>query len=274
MNKEIMSIKDKLKNKSKEKGIDYNVLMLLHVYDRLIARLSKSEYKNNFILKGGFYLSSILGIDNRTTKDIDTLLKGADLNETQLRKMISSIISIDLEDNIFFEIDNIVQIKKQDEYNGYRVNLKYKFGNEINIIQIDVATGDTIYPRAIKYKYKDMLTDEEFNVLAYNLETILAEKIETILRLGETSSRMKDYYDVYIIDKLMKDSINTKVLKEACKRTFKARGLDISKINIDNLKDSEILKKRWKAYVEDNEYAKEISYKTTVEVLEILLENN
>lgn len=269
MNSEIQSLKDKIRRKAFEKNVDFNIIMLLYVYDRFIARISKSAYQNNFVLKGGFYLSALFGLDKRTTLDIDTCLRNADLNEKNIRKMITGIIKVDLSDNINFEIDRIEAIREEDEYGGYRVYLCYYLGKETGKIHIDIATGDPIYPEALKYTHINFVTGEKCKIFAYNIETVLAEKIETILRLGELSGRMKDYYDVYIINKLAKKEINIDTLKGATKQTFAKRNFDLSSNNsMYTIKSSEILKIRWSSYIKSNSYAKDVAYEDTIKCLE------
>lgn len=273
MNSEIQSLKDKIRNKASEKNIDFNIIMLLYIYDRFIARLSKSVYRDNFVLKGGFYLSTLFGLDKRTTVDIDTSLRNADLTEKNIINMISEIMSIDLDDNIKYEIDKIEMIRGANEYGGYRVYLLYCLGNEKGKIHIDIATGDPVYPEVLKYTYANFLTGEQCTVFAYNLETVLSEKIETILKLGELSGRMKDYYDVYIINKMAKTIINVDILKSASAQTFSQRNFDFnSSYSLKDIKDSSILKLRWDAYIKSHSFAKNISFEDTIKCLEEVID--
>lgn len=194
-----MQLKDKLKIISKDKNVDFNTLLRLYMYDRFIERLSISNYKDNFILKGGFYLTTLFGIENRTTMDIDTAFKNAKFNEETIIKMICDIISIKINDNVNFNFLGITSIRDEDEYGGFRVSIQVELENIKELFHIDIAIGDPITPKEIRYKYKPILGKKYIDLWAYNIETILAEKIETILSRAELNGRMRDFYDVYLI---------------------------------------------------------------------------
>ena len=273
MNNSAQRIKDKLKNISKEKNIDFNSVMRFYMYDRFIERLSKSKYKDNFILKGGFYLSKLFGIDNRNTMDIDTAIRKANFNEENITKMINEIITMNINDNVIFNIEKIETIRDEDEYGGLRVTINFMLENIKDRFHIDIATGDPIYPGPIDFNYISLIDNKIYKVLSYNLETLLAEKIETILSKLETSSRMKDYYDIYFIYKFNFDKINITKFKGAVERTFKKRRFNDNLItNLDIIKDSLILRKRWISYVRKNNYAKNISFEDTIKCLEKIIE--
>ena len=199
MSNSIQAVKDKLRNISREKNIDFNSVMRFYMYDRFVERLSKSKYKDNFILKGGFYLSKLFGLDNRSTMDIDTAIRKTNLSLENVIKMITEIINIDVDDNVKFEIEKTESIRDEDEYGGLRITIKFTLENMKDSFHIDIDTGDPIHPGPDDYKYESLIGNEIYKVWSYNLETILAEKIETILSKLEASSRMKDYYDIYLI---------------------------------------------------------------------------
>lgn len=273
MNNSAQRIKDKLKNISKEKNIDFNSVMRFYMYDRFIERLSKSKYKDNFILKGGFYLSKLFGIDNRNTMDIDTAIRKTNFNEENITKMINEIITMNINDNVIFNIEKIETIRDEDEYGGLRITINFMLENIKDRFHIDIATGDPIYPGPIDFNYISLIDNKIYKVLSYNLETLLAEKIETILSKLETSSRMKDYYDIYFIYKFNFDKINITKFKGAVERTFKKRRFNDNLItNLDIIKDSLILRKRWISYVRKNNYAKNISFEDTIKCLEKIIE--
>lgn len=194
-----MQLKDKLKNIFKEKNVDFNTILRLYMYDRFIERLSVSKYKDNFILKGGFYLSILFGVENRTTMDIDTAFKNANFNEETIVKMIKEIVSIEIDDNAKLSYLGISPIRYEDEYGGFRVDIQIEVYNIKEKFHIDIATGDPITPKEINYKYKPILGDTYVKLWAYNIETVLAEKIETILSRVELNGRMRDFYDIYLI---------------------------------------------------------------------------
>lgn len=269
MNNSLQSIKDRLKLYCKDKSIEFNLALRFYMYERFIYRLSKSKYRDNFILKGGFYLSTLFGLDNRSTMDIDTALKNSNLTEANILKMIDEIISIDGEDNVKFHIDSCERIRDEDEYGGLRVTLKFNFENVVDKFHIDVATGDPIYPKAQKFGYHSIIGNEKYSVWAYSIETSLAEKIETICSKLDTSSRMKDYYDIYLIYKNVYSELNKDNFKEAVKRTFAKRKFD-KDLNqcLSLIRDNELLKTRWNAYARKNRYANDIKYEDTIECLE------
>ena len=263
------AVKDKLKNISREKNVDFNSVMRFYMYDRFVERLSKSKYKDNFILKGGFYLSKLFGIDNRSTMDIDTAIRKAEFTEENLIKMINEIISIDVGDNVIFKIEKTESIRDEDEYGGLRITINFMLENIKDKFHIDLATGDPIYPRPDNYRYESLIGDEIYKVWSYNLETVLAEKIETILSKLETSSRMKDYYDIYLIYKLKFDKIDKEKFRGAVEKTFNTRKFDADLIaNLNIVKESKVLKDKWISYSRKNSYARDVEFEDTLKCLE------
>lgn len=194
-----MQLKAKLRNVAKEKNMNFNSLLRLYMYDRFLERLSKSKYRDNFVLKCGFYLSTLFGIENRATVDIDTSFRNANFDEETIINMIKEIISIDISDNANIDYVGIAPIRDEDEYGGFRVSLIVNYDEMHESIHIDIATGDPITPKEIRYKYLPLLGDYYIDLHAYNIETILAEKIETMLSRLELNSRAKDFYDIYLI---------------------------------------------------------------------------
>lgn len=218
-----MQLKDKLKNISKEKNVDFNTLIRIHMYDRFIERLAVSNYKDNFILKGGFYLSTLFGVENRKTMDIDTAFKNANFNEETIVKMIKEIISIEIDDNVKLSYLGISPIRDEDEYGGFRIGILVEFENIKEKFHLDIATGDLITPKEIKYSYKPILGESYIELWAYNIETVLSEKIETILNRLELNGRMRDYYDIYLIYKKDWKNINIEHFRKAIENTFSKR---------------------------------------------------
>ena len=267
-----MQIKNKIRKIANDKNVDFNTVFRLYMYDRFIERLSVSEYQDNFILKGGFYLSSLFGVENRSTMDIDTAITKMIFNETNIREMLDNIISIDINDNAILELVNITSIREKDEYGGYRAIINIKIENIRESFQIDIATGDPITPKAIIYKYSPILGDKHINLWAYNIETVLAEKIETILSRAEASGRTRDYYDIYLIYKMYWDNTNKDHFKKAVEKTFKKREFN-KNINetINIIKNSLVLKERWISYTRKYKYAKDISYEEIMNCLETLI---
>lgn len=273
MSNSAQSVKDKLKNISREKNVDFNSVMRFYMYDRFVERLSKSKYKDNFILKGGFYLSKLFGLDNRSTMDIDTAIRKTQFTEENLIVMINEIISIDVGDNVKFKIEKTELIREEDEYGGLRITINFMLENIKDKFHIDLATGDPIYPRPDNYKYESLIGDEIYKVWSYNLETILAEKIETILSKLETSSRMKDYYDIYLIYKFKFDTISKEKFRGSVEKTFKKRKFDADLMtNLSIVKESKVLRERWLSYSRKNSYARDVEFEETLECLEKLID--
>ena len=273
MSNSAQAVKDKLKNISKEKNVDFNSIMRFYMYDRFIERLSKSKYKDNFILKGGFYLSNLFGIDNRSTMDIDTAIRKAEFTDKSLIRMIDEIISIDIDDNVKFKIEKNEPIRDEDEYGGLRITINFILENIKDKFHIDLATGDPIYLGPDNYRYESLIGNEVYKIWAYNLETVLAEKIETILSKLETSSRMKDYYDIYLIYKFKFGKIKKEKLRGAIERTFRKRKFyaDLT-TNLNIVKESKVLKDRWDSYSRKNSYVKDVKFEETLKCLEQFIE--
>ena len=269
MSNSAQAVKDKLKNISRGKNVDFNSVMRFYMYDRFVERLSKSKYKDNFILKGGFYLSKLFGLDNRSTTDIDTAIRKAEFTEENLIKMVNEIINIDVEDNVKFKIEKTEPIRDEDEYGGLRITINFMLENIKDKFHIDLATGDPIYPRPDNYRYESLIGEEIYKVWSYNIETVLAEKIETIFSKLETSSRMKDYYDIYLIYKFKFDKINKEKFRGAVEKTFKKRKFDADLItNLNIVKESKVLKDKWLSYSRKNSYARDVEFEETLKCLE------
>lgn len=270
-NNSAQATKDKLKNIAKEKNVDFNSIMRFYMYDRFIERLSKSKYKDNFILKGGFYLSNLFGIDSRSTMDIDTALRKANFTEENLIKMITEIINTDANDNVRFKIEKVETIHNDDKYGGLRITINFILENIKDCFHVDIVTGDPIHPGPVDYKSESLINNEIYKVWSYNLETVLAEKLETIFSKLETSSRMKDYYDVYLIHKFNK--INKTKFKGAVEKTFKKRKFNADLIaNLNIIKESKILKDKWHSYAKKNNYTKDLTFDEIIKSLEAFVE--
>ena len=267
------AVKDKLRNISNEKNINFNAVLKFYMYDRFIERLSKSKYRDNFVLKGGFYLSSLFGIENRSTIDIDAAIRKAKFTEDNLLKMITEIINVDVDDNVVFKINETSSIRDEDEYGGLRVTIDFQLENVKDKFHIDMATGDPIYPRPDSYNYKSLIEKKTYQVWTYTAETVLAEKLETILNKLDTSSRMKDYYDIYLIYKFKFDTINKEKFRGSVEKTFKKRNFDADLMtNLSIVKESKVLRERWLSYSRKNSYARDVEFEETLECLEKLID--
>ena len=217
-------------------------------------------------------MSKLFGLDNRSTMDIDTAIRKTKFTEENIIKMITKIINIDIDDNVKFEIEKIEPIRDEDEYGGLRITINFMLENMKDSFHIDIATGDPIYPCPDDYKYESLIENEVYKVWSYNLETVLAEKIETILGKLEASSRMKDYYDIYLIHKFKFNKINKTKFRGAVEKTFKKRNFNADLIaSLKVVKDSKILKDKWASYSRKNSYAKNIEFDETIKCLEDFL---
>ena len=260
-----MQLKDKLRNISKEKNVDFNTLLRLYTYDRFLERLSKSKYRDNFVLKGGFYLSTLFWVENRATMDIDTAFRNASFGEETIIKMINEIVSIKIDDNAKLSYLGIEPIRDEDEYGGFRVTIQVEYETMKQSFHIDIATGDPITPKEIRYKYLPLLGDYYVDLYAYNMETMLN-------RL-ELNGRTRDFYDIYLIYKKEWQNINIDHIRKAIDKTFTKReykgdpfeGLDI-------IRNSEILKERWNKYQRNFSYAEGIEFEDIMNCLEIMIE--
>ena len=270
---------DKLNSLIKKKAQGSNDLSLhLHqmfFFEHVLMRIEKSKYKDNIILKGGVLLSSILGCDMRTTKDIDATLKGLPLNENSIKKIFENILSINIDDGCKFQIVSIKDIRLEEEYSGYRINVLGTFDRLKNYFFIEISTGVTITPREIKYKYNSIFEDKQINIMAYTVETILAEKLHAIISKNISTTRAKDFYDVYMLMNKHRDDIDNNTLIKAVERTFKSRNtkssIEYFKEIISLIEDDAELKRMFQNYKNKFDYTKNISYEQTIEAIKKLI---
>ena len=259
-----MQLKAIIKNLAKEKHISAQLVMQNFMLERLLERISVSEYQQNFILKGGFLIAAMAGLDTRATMDMDATIKGLPVNEQTVREMFEEICKIELEDEVTFSFRSIGEIREGDEYTGYRVSLSANYPPMAVPLKLDITTGDKITPKEIEYQFKLLLEDRSISVLAYNLETIMAEKLETVISRGDQNTRPRDYYDIYILAKLQYANIEYNSLKAALNATAQKRGSSevlksYHKI-MEVVRNSEIMQKQWKNYQKDFEYAMDIIF--------------
>lgn len=245
-------------------------------FEHVLMRLEKSEYKDNIILKGGVLLSSIIGNDLRTTKDIDATLKGLPLTIEMVEEIFKEILSIDIKDNVYFELVSIKDIRITDEYGGFRLNIKGTFYKIRTNFFIEVTTGDIITPREIKYKYSSIFEDKKINIMAYTIETIIAEKFESIISKNITTTRAKDFYDLYMLIDNHKDEIDNGVLKRAVINTFNKRNttydINLFRETLEILESSDTLKNVFMDYQNKLVYPQKVEYKKTIEALNLIID--
>ena len=273
-------LNDIIKKKSKGNNNLAHHLHQMFFFEHVLMRLEKSKYKDNIILKGGVLLSSIIGEDLRTTKDMDTTLKSLPLNIDSIKNIFDSILSIDINDNVNFEIVSIKDIRLEDEYGGFRINVKGTFDKIRTNFFIEITTGDVITPREIEYQYNSIFEDKKINIMAYTVETVIAEKFNSIISRNITSTRAKDFYDVYML--MNENNINNENLIRAIKNTFNNRNTEYNinrfKEIIELLKESNALKQVYSNYQNKLEYTKNVSFEDTInaitKVANILKESN
>ena len=267
----IQSLMDKSKNFAKDNNLSVQQVLQNYMFERFLARLSKSKYKDKFIIKGGLLLSSIMGINMRTTMDIDANITGMRFDLSQISKIIEDVVSIEIDDNVIFNVEKTTPIKEENEYGGYKFKITGITGNIKVPFSIDVSTGDVITPKAIEYKYKMILEDEYIDLYTYNYETIVAEKLETILKRNVANSRMKDYYDIYYFVNVKWNEIDKGILEDAIRTTFRHRDSDDELENymqiVDLIEKNENLKSLWKAYQSRHSYAENIEFQEAVNAI-------
>ena len=270
------SLKAKASNLSKKTNIPNKYLIQNFMFEALLKRISKSKYKDKFIIKGGLLLSSIFGVNLRSTMDLDTTIKGLPLDRETITKVINEIISIDVEDNVRLEIENIKDIREEELYSGFEVNLKAEFDGLKTNLMIDITTGDVITYNEVDFKYNTLFDNETINIMTYNYETIIAEKFESIISRNIDNTRMKDYYDLYMFVNLKWNDINKDTLRKAIINTSKNREtisyIENANDYINLIEDDSRLKLLWNSYQNNYEYAKGIEFVDTINAIKVISE--
>jgi len=267
-----MSFKAIINNMAKENNVAAQSVLQTYMLERLLERISISKYKDNFILKGGMLISAMLGIDSRTTMDMDTTIKGFPLTKDNITNIMDEICNIEIDDNVTLKINKVELIREDDDYGGYRITFEAKYNNEMPVImKIDITTGDKITYKEIEYSFILMLEDRKIQIWSYNVETIIAEKFEAIVKRGVLSTRIRDYYDVYMLINTQNKIIDKKTLKDAIILTAQHRGTseiikDWKKI-VEKITNDSKMRQQWKRYQKDNFYAEEIEYKELINAI-------
>lgn len=261
----------------KNTGLQHLEIYQRFMFERILDRISKSKYNENFILKGGLLLSALFGIDNRSTRDMDISIKGIDVSKEKMIEVLNQILCIDLNDGVKFEVVKITDIREDDEYGGNKYHLVGKLENLKVNLEIDISTGDEITPRELKYAYYSIFEDKNILINSYNIETILSEKIETILRRGKYNARMKDYYDVYSFLTKLKNEINMETFKKAFNNTIiqreSSKYLDDYKQILEEIAEDERMNTYWNNYKSKNKYAKDIELEIIIKLLKNFIES-
>ena len=268
------SFKAKIKNIAREKGIPAQQVQQNYLIEKILKLISESRYKDSFIVKGGFLIGQMIGLDKRTTMDLDVTLKGQPLSEENIQTIFKEIVSQPSE-GFQFEVDMLEPIRQDDEYGGFTLKLKATFDTLREVVFIDITTGDRITPREITYQLQSVFSENKLEVWTYNLETVLAEKLETIIRRGAASTRPRDRYDLYTLYHLRKDEIDIPILKTALNNTAKKReSLDVFinwESQLEVIRSSDYQNQLWSRYQKSFRYASEISFEESIEVVAIIL---
>ena len=269
---------EKSKELANKSGLTQLELYQRFMFERILERISVSKYNSNFILKGGLLLSAMLGIQSRSTRDMDISIKGIDVSKEKMLAVLNEILSIDINDKVKFKIVNITDIREDDEYGGNKYHLVGKLENLKVALEIDISTGDEITPRELNYEYHSLFENKKIYIESYNIESILVEKIETILRRGKYNARMKDYYDIYFFLSKLKSEINVNIFRQALENTIMQRGSseylkDYYKI-LEELLTNDRIHKNWNTYKSKTKYAENIDFDDIIKILVTFLNDN
>jgi len=261
-------IKGRIKSVAKQNNADARTLMRIYMMERFLERLAQSEYRDNFIIKGGILVTAMIGVAHRSTMDIDTSMKNLNLSAEDALRVVNQVKDIDLDDGVSFEVKDVSHIMDEMEYPGIRVTMNANVGRLITPLKIDISTGDVITPRAIEFNYDLLLEDRSISLWSYNLETILAEKLQTVLARGILNTRMRDFYDIRMLLDTYEDKVNKAVLKDAFAATCKKRGTDHLQEQAEEIikiiEANEQLQVLWRAYQKKYSYAADIDYASVI----------
>ena len=274
-------IKGAIRNISKKTGVNANSLLQMCLFEGILEKISKSKYKNHFILKGGLLISSLIGVEMRSTLDMDTTIRGLPMNEENISKILHEILEINIDADIVYRLVKLERIRTEDFYEDFSATISCRYGKINTNLNIDITTGDIITPKEVQYFYEKILEEGSISILTYTIETIIAEKFETISSRNITTTRARDFYDLYMLYNLYKSKIDKNILKEAITLTSQHRNsyslvLQYKEI-VKLFYQSDSLKNLWMKYVQNNSYAKDISFNDTISIYEeigSILENN
>lgn len=261
-------IKGRIKSVAKQNNADARTLMRIYMMERFLERLTQSEYRDNFIIKGGILVTAMIGVAHRSTMDIDTSMNNLNLSAEDALRVVNQVKDIDLDDGVSFEVKDVSNIMDEMEYPGIRVTMNANVGRLITPLKIDISTGDVITPRAIEFNYDLLLEDRSIKLWSYNLETILAEKLQTVLARGILNTRMRDFYDIRMLVDTYEDKVNKAVLKDAFAATCKKRGTDNLQEQAEEIvkiiEADEQIQVLWRAYQKKYSYAADIDYASVI----------
>ena len=275
MIKTARQLKDLIRNLSKEKSADAQILIRNYMMERFLERISLSEYRDKFILKGGMLVAAMVGLDARSTMDLDATIKGANVSAEDVEKLVLSIVAVPIDDGVTFQIKSVSEIMDEAEYPGIRVSMAALFDGVVTPMKNDISTGDAITPREVRYRFKLMLEDRTIDIMAYNLETVLAEKLESIITRTVTNTRMRDFYDIYILQQLYGTTLDQAVLRDALLATARKRGterhLAETQEVMDEVESSPVMRRLWTAYQKKFSYAAGLDWNSVMAAVQKLL---
>lgn len=266
-----MKLKAKINNLAKGNNIPAQAVLQNYMLERLLERISISKYQDKVILKGGMLIASMVGIDSRTTMDMDATLRGYPLSEELIRTAFTEICDIQLDDDVTILMDHIVPIRDDDEYGGYRIALISRFESIVTPLKIDLTAGDVITPEAVRFTFHSNFDDKNIEVWAYNIETVLAEKVETILRRSVLNTRTRDFYDVFIIMKTQADAVHKDIfitaLKATSEKRFSSQAINEHLQILMTIQSDPVMRQRWDRYSKEYHYANGIIFSEVLEVI-------
>ena len=273
-----MQLKALIKKKAEEVNLPSQLVLQNYIMERLLERISLSEFRRNIVLKGGFLIAAIVGLDSRATMDLDATVKGLPMTNESIRSIFDEVCTIALEDNIEFNVSRITDIREGGDYPGLRVSLIANFPPLAIPLSVDVTTGDKITPSEIEYSVRLMFDDRSISLMGYNLETILAEKLETVLSRNITNTRPRDFYDIHLLYAMRSSECNIAVLKQALEETASSRGsltiMERYRKTVADILESPQMQGFWKKYRDDYEYAKDVEFAETcatiLRIMEVL----
>jgi len=267
-------LKALVRNLSKEKNVEAEIILRNFMLERLLERIAISKYKDNFILKGGMLIAAMVGIDTRTTMDLDATIKVRALDEAGVSAIISDILDIPADDDVSFTLKEIREIHEEADYPGYRVSIEAVLDKTRQTLKVDITTGDFVTPKEVEYSFKLMFEDRTISIMAYNLETVLAEKFETAITRGLTNTRMRDFYDIYILTATQ--PLNTNTFRAALEKTVEKRHTTAQMAGpegvIRTIAASDAMDQLWKRYQKKYSYANDITWGMAMEALHKLAE--
>ena len=274
MIKTAKQLKDLIRNLSKKKSADAQILMRNYMMERFLERISLSKYRDKFILKGGMLVAAMVGLDARSTMDLDATVKEINVNVNDVADLIAGIVSVPIDDGVTFRVNKVSEIMDEAEYPGIRVSMTTVFDGVVTPLKIDISTGDAITPKEVRYSFKLMLEDRSIDIWAYNLETVLAEKLETIITRATVNTRMRDFYDIYILEQLHGNMLNAQILHDALLTTARKREteghLAEAKEVFAEVEGSPVMQQLWTAYRKKFSYAADLEWNIVMKAVRIL----